>query len=67
MGVEKFYHFEDWLIVKNLLEKKFSFVVDPCRRDRDGFTLFYVDKIKYDTYDQCFRASRKWIRENNHV
>jgi hypothetical protein len=62
MDVEKLYHFEDWLIVKNLPEKKFFFVVDPY-----GFTFFYVDKIKYDIYDQCFRAARKWMRDNQNL
>lgn len=69
MDVEKFDLFEDvqrlsplWLIVKILPEKKFFFVVNPYR-----FTLFYVDKIKYNTYDQCFRAVRKWIRDNQNL
>jgi hypothetical protein len=38
--------------------------------DKDGYLLCYSNfdlGMTFSTYDQCFRAARKWIRDNQNL
>jgi hypothetical protein len=38
--------------------------------DKDGYLLCYSSfdlGMTFNTYDQCFRAARKWIRDNQNL
>lgn len=53
------YHFEDWFIHK-LSKKEYQFYIDPW----EGRFILYKDNRIFSTYDMCFRAARKWMRDH---
>ena len=64
MGVDGLCHFEDWFIKKD--KNGFSFGIDPFPREGVNSLLFF-ESSDFDSYDQCFRAARKWIRDNQNL
>lgn len=50
------YHFEDWYIIE-CSKQSYEFLVDYNNS-------LLSDKCIYSTYDDCFRAARKWMRDH---
>jgi hypothetical protein len=47
-----------------------DFKYDFTILDKDGYLLCYSSfylGMTFSTYDQCFRAARKWIRDNQNL
>jgi hypothetical protein len=56
------------LICLECVDNKYSFYFEIL--DKDGYLLCYSNfdlDMTFGTYDQCFRAARKWIRDNQNL
>ena len=60
------YHFEDWFI-DQLSTKEFQFGIDPFPSPGKNHKFFYLNSTIYSSYDSCFRAARKWMRDNQNI
>lgn len=58
---EEIIDFDDWFIHRKS-KNEYGFVIDPLDKE-----LFYVDPRIFSSYDMCFRAARKWIRDNQNL
>ena len=71
MGVEYSVVYDEYdfgLICWRQVDKKYEYDFEIL--DKDGYLLCYSSfdlGMTFSTYDQCFRAARKWIRDNQNL
>ena len=59
-GDGKTYYFKDLTIIKNTNFNYYWFFIFKEN-------MRHVDQRKFKSYDMCFRAARKWIRDNQNL
>ncbi len=63
---EIIYDYKTFLIIHRKYLKDFCFEI----LDHYGYVICYSDydlKLKLSSYDSCFRAARKWMRDNQNI